>query len=1518
MKKRLLQGLIAAAATSVFFSSAAGFTKDHTYTPGQFSDVSDGAWYASEVKSAYELGLMNGIGGGLFDPEGTVTVAEAVTMAARAASVYAGEEILPRDGEWYQPYVAYALQKGFVSEGAFDSFDRPAKRYEVASLFENAMPAGYYVAQNEVKAIPDADASLPYAADLLTLYRAGVVMGSDAFGNFRPEDNVSRAEAAAIVNRVALPANRLKKTLDVTANDDAYPIALNTSYQSNKEGIGSGWRLDNRGGVPRNNIDGGYGLLADISETQGTAMIREFNDVRTGVVTLATSLAAEGTIDGVILEFRNEAGESVYKIIAEDGAWKYENADKTRESLCAARDASGFSFRIVIDLDNGRSTTFINGENCGTYPLCVPKDAADLMNFRFATTAQSTAVVSFGAFELTANYAVYDDFDFDKDREIPFGWTGVGTENRAGVIRIGENGSLRHDFSPVSGTVVSRFEANLDKGQALVYEMKSGEKTIVRLSADEKNLYANGVPVYENYVQGLWYRFSVDVRTLENKADIRVNGRKTAEVGLLEKTTSIDGIRFSNASADAFGIERVRVFKKITHEDYVPEPVRPRGEEKHTVGINCCSLWRNGEHFGWSCISAYDDVLPVLGYYDEGNPETADWEIKYMTEHGIDFQAFCWYSDQTDGVIKDPKNAEHLYNGYMYAKYSDRMKYCIIWEAANAGKPTSVESFKKYYAPYFVENFFKDDRYMTIGNRPVVCMFGPASFAGFIGGEAKVKECFNYLEEQAVKLGFDGVLYLACGSSSQTLADMGFDGCFAYNWNTTGYDLGVNKKSILNSAANASVYTVPTISVGFNSIAWSGTRYPMMTPADFEAGHRWIVEEYLPANAKEDWQKDFSMISTWNEYGEGTYIMPTSGNGGFGYLDALRSVYTDEKTDERLNAVPTAEQKERIDRLFPQYRRLLRRQGHYKKNTAENLVAVKTFDFTKSDGILVQESKAEFTSDGLKGIVQGDARITVSPEMPASEATHLAVAIEAPKGTRVEIFFITDADKTWTQSKCAAVNTDSDELKTYTLDMSKVSGWNGKILKMRIDPGQSARGTDGNAYRITEAKLMADGEKNAKNLTIDGNPYVMTISPERAGGVYTAAFDPKIAMDYALGAFHTWDAEARTLTLDFADHTVTYTVGSDKYTLDGREKPLGYTMYLVDGLPMIPLETLCGDVGYGFSVNDKNEVCIVTPAKSFYDEKAARTKGEWLFDTPGDAEGWTSNHMSLVTAGGSMKLTTVTATTDPVMSYGEVLNIPAQKYKAFEIRCRYRCDGEKPQHLTVYFTTDTVTSMREGASIKADLRSNDSGGEWETYSVDLTKISAWSGTVKKIRFDPFDTTGVMEIDCMKFIADENYVEPEPEKEGIFGTADNGVGKFFSDNAVITVADDPHHEGNKVYRVAAKEGKNWTYFRYNADFKAGKTYRIEFDVKAYAVGEDAAGKTTIQLNMRYFDANGKADHIAARIPVTVGNDWTHHASSYTVPADSRRGTDQFTVYAEPVGDKSVSFMIDNISVTEEEA
>lgn len=48
-----------------------------------FSDVPAGAWYAKDVNRAAELGIVEGVGGGLFDPERPITRAETAVMLMR-------------------------------------------------------------------------------------------------------------------------------------------------------------------------------------------------------------------------------------------------------------------------------------------------------------------------------------------------------------------------------------------------------------------------------------------------------------------------------------------------------------------------------------------------------------------------------------------------------------------------------------------------------------------------------------------------------------------------------------------------------------------------------------------------------------------------------------------------------------------------------------------------------------------------------------------------------------------------------------------------------------------------------------------------------------------------------------------------------------------------------------------------------------------------------------------------------------------------------------------------------------------------------------------------------------------------------------------------------------------------------------------------------------------------------------------------------------------------------------------
>ena len=112
----------------------------------------------------------------------------------------------------------------------------------MAVLFANAVPKTEFAAKNDVKFVPDVNVASSYADDILMLYKAGIVMGSDAYGTFNPDADIKRSEAAAIINRVAIPENRLSKTLKEYDIHDAYQLIFNdgdytTSIVNGKDGI---------------------------------------------------------------------------------------------------------------------------------------------------------------------------------------------------------------------------------------------------------------------------------------------------------------------------------------------------------------------------------------------------------------------------------------------------------------------------------------------------------------------------------------------------------------------------------------------------------------------------------------------------------------------------------------------------------------------------------------------------------------------------------------------------------------------------------------------------------------------------------------------------------------------------------------------------------------------------------------------------------------------------------------------------------------------------------------------------------------------------------------------------------------------------------------------------------------------------------------------------------------------------------------------------------------------------------
>ena len=186
------------------------FTKKNVCSGGMFRDVANSAWYEKNVAAAYEYGLMNGKGGGTFDPLGEITIAEVIAIACRLHDTYHARNVdYPTGGKWYDGYVQYALAAGILHDGQFSGYERPAKRAEVAEILASALPDKALAAKKTVDSIPDVTGAERYGAAVYRLYCAGVVGGVDTAGNYAPARTITRAEVAAIATRMADPALRV-------------------------------------------------------------------------------------------------------------------------------------------------------------------------------------------------------------------------------------------------------------------------------------------------------------------------------------------------------------------------------------------------------------------------------------------------------------------------------------------------------------------------------------------------------------------------------------------------------------------------------------------------------------------------------------------------------------------------------------------------------------------------------------------------------------------------------------------------------------------------------------------------------------------------------------------------------------------------------------------------------------------------------------------------------------------------------------------------------------------------------------------------------------------------------------------------------------------------------------------------------------------------------------------------------------------------------------------------------------
>ena len=172
-----------------------------------YSDVPADAWYHDAVDTMISLQIMNGIGCGKFDPKGTLTRAQLVTILYRCAGSPAveGQSAFAdvKEGQWYSKAVLWAEQNGIVKGISPNVFapHAPATREQIVTILYRAS-ASEAVQEDYLKStFPDADEVSAYAKDAMNWAVAShIIQGSD--GKLLPKDSAKRAEIAAILTRL--------------------------------------------------------------------------------------------------------------------------------------------------------------------------------------------------------------------------------------------------------------------------------------------------------------------------------------------------------------------------------------------------------------------------------------------------------------------------------------------------------------------------------------------------------------------------------------------------------------------------------------------------------------------------------------------------------------------------------------------------------------------------------------------------------------------------------------------------------------------------------------------------------------------------------------------------------------------------------------------------------------------------------------------------------------------------------------------------------------------------------------------------------------------------------------------------------------------------------------------------------------------------------------------------------------------------------------------------------------------
>ena len=480
---------------------------------------------------------------------------------------------------------------------------------------------------------------------------------------------------------------------------------------------------------------------------------------------------------------------------------------------------------------------------------------------------------------------------------------------------------------------------------------------------------------------------------------------------------------------------------QVADKSYVPEP-KPVAC-KYDLGAFYFPGWCTSAR--WEPVRGAPNRKPILGWYDEANPECVDWQIKWAVEHGVKFFMVDWYWSQGN------RHLEHwVHDAYMKARYRKYLQWAVMWANHNAPHTHSADDWRKV-TQYWIDNYFGMPEYYRIDNRPAVFIWAPSGIRRDLKGTAEAAKLYAMSQEMARKAGYPGIYFVAMASHESaeavaTLKSEGYEGSTSYH----GFQFAQRQAgsdyfpyaAVLDTAREvwqqederaAGMQYMPIVDTGWDPRPWHGDKTKVAldrTPQRFGELCR-AARQYADQTGKR-----IIAIGPWNEWGEGSYIEPYA-EYGFQDLDQLRAAFC-EPGNWPPNLVPSDVGRGPYD-LPPFIAKTA-----WEFNTDGDLEGWgpnQIADLAAKGGLLTGRTTGSDPVLNMSGL-QVDAR----------QMRHVSFRMRADVKGQVELFWTTTLAKMSGRTRIAVEIPGDGEFHDYEVDLGQNSQWRGFVKAFRLDP----------------------------------------------------------------------------------------------------------------------------------------------------------------------------------------------------------------------------------------------------------------------------------------------------------------------------------------------------------------------------------------------------------------------------------------------------------------------------------